>query len=152
MIAGEMFQLGVVVRDLEAAMRHWGTVTGGREFLRIDTDYQAIHRGEEVHVANRNAFVPWGNVMVELVEPGRHEGLQWEWLSTRGEGLFHYGFATDDMTQRYPGKGVVFEPLSGEPPHIVFLDTADELGYYLELFPTDRAAALFERVREAEVR
>ena len=147
MINGRVFQLGVVVRDLDIAMRHWGSVTGTSEFMRIDTDYQALYRGEEVHIANRNAFAPWGEVMVELVEPGRHEGLAWDWLEQRGEGLFHLGFATDDMTKRFPGKGVVFEVLTGEPPHIVFLDTVDEVGHYLELLPTDRAGALFDRVR-----
>ena len=152
MIAGQLFQLGVVVGDLEAAMRHWGTVTGGSEFMRIDTDYAALFRGQEVHVANRNAFVPWGDVMVELVEPVRQEGIAWDWLQTRGEGMFHLGYATDDMDQRFPGKGVAFEVLTGEPPHIVFLDTADEIGYYLELIPTASATSLFDRVRAAEVR
>ena len=60
-------------------------------------------------IANRNAFAKWGDLYLEMVEPGIGEGNAREWLETRGEGIFHLGYATDDLAQRPDGAPVCFE-------------------------------------------
>ena len=78
-----------------------------------------------------------------MIEPGIGNSNAKEWLETRGEGIFHLGYATDDLDQRPGGVGVCFESLdtrlaSGKSA-IIHLDTVDQLGYFVEL--ADRALA-----------
>jgi hypothetical protein len=112
-------------------------------FLRMDTHYQGRYRNWTGTFANRNAFTRWGNVYLEMIEPGLGEGNAKEWLATRGEGIFHLGYATDDLDQRPEGVEVCFESLgaltSDGRPAVIHLDTVAQLGYFVEL--TDRPLA-----------
>lgn len=136
-IDGELYQLGIVVKDVEAAMVHYGRLLGVGPFMRVDTDYKARYRDWTGRVANRNAFAKWGNVYLELIEPGVGETNAKEWLNTRGEGIFHLGYAVDDVAMLPTGASVCFETLDQHMPDgkpmLVHLDTVGELGYFLEL-------------------
>lgn len=141
--SGDLYQIGVVVRNLEEGMARYSTLLGLGPYWRLDTHYQARYRDWTGTIANRNAFARWGDLYLEMIEPGLGQGNAREWLETRGEGIFHLGYATDDLTQRPGGVQVCFEPLdtrtaSGEVA-VFHLDTVDQLGYYVEL--TDRALA-----------
>jgi hypothetical protein len=76
-----------------------------------------------------------------MVEPGLGEGNAKEWLRTRGEGIFHLGYAVDDIRRRPEGVECVFESWSSRLPNgdaaVIHLDTVDQLGYFIEL--SDRA-------------
>src|SRR4051794_7420462 len=139
-IDGKLYHLGVVVRDIDAAMGRYRTLLGVPSFHRLDTNYQARHRDWRGTIANRNAFGRWGDLVVELVEPGLGNGPAGEFLERRGEGIFHVGYATDDPTQRPGGVSACFEVLSSVRPDgtfgIVYLDTVDALGFFLELVHT----------------
>lgn len=140
---GELYQIGVVVRSLEQGMAHYASLLGLGPYARIDTDYTGRYRDWTGRIANRNAFARWGKLYLELIEPGIGQSNAREWLETRGEGIFHLGYATDDLDQRPGGVAVCFESLdtrlpSGKPA-IIHLDTVDQLGYFLEL--ADRALA-----------
>ena len=149
MFAGDFYQIGVVVRDLERGMEQYRRLLGLGPFMQIRTDYHARYRGWEGRIANRNAFAKWGDVYLELVEPGIGEGNAREWLETRGEGIFHLGYATDDLSQRPGGAPVCFESfgatLANGGPAVIHLDTVAQLGYFVEL--SDRA--LVNRLNEA---
>ena len=136
-IDGELYQLGIVVRDLDAAMDHYRRVLGVGPFWRLDTDYLARYRDWTGRVANRNAFAKWGNIYLELIEPGIGHTNAREWLDAKGDGIFHLGYAVDDVTALPEGASVCFESLNADapesPPMVVHLDTAEELGYFLEL-------------------
>ena len=110
-------------------------------FWRLDTHYEGRYRDWTGTFANRNAFTKWGDIYLELVEPGLGEGNAKEWLRTRGEGIFHLGYAVDDMRRRPEGVECVFETFGGRlangDPAVIHLDTVDQLGYYVEL--SDRA-------------
>ncbi|HZV08302.1 MAG TPA: hypothetical protein VFF94_01035, partial [Novosphingobium sp.] len=88
-------------------------------------------------IANRNAFTRWGAAYLEMIEPGVGESNAKEWLHTRGEGIFHLGYAVDDMTQRPGGAPCVFESwgarLANGEAAVIHLDTVAELGYFTEL-------------------
>jgi len=138
---GRLYQIGVVVRQLEAGMAHYSTLLGLGPFARIDTSYTARYRDWTGHVANRNAFARWGALYLEMIEPGEGLTNAREWLETRGEGIFHLGYATDDLAQRPAGADVCFETLDtlteqGRPA-IIHLDTVAQLGHFTEL--ADRA-------------
>jgi len=142
-IRGDFFQIGVVVRDLERGMAHYRDLLGLGPFMRIDTHYEGRYRNWTGTFANRNAFTRWGNVYLEMIEPGLGEGNAKEWLRTRGEGIFHLGYATDDLDQRPEGVEVCFESLGALTadgrPAVIHLDTVQQLGYFVEL--TDRPLA-----------
>lgn len=142
-IDGDLYQIGVVVRDIDAGMARYRSMFGLGPFWRLDTRYQGRYRDWTGTFANRNAFTRWGPVYLEMIEPGEGQGNAREWLETRGEGIFHLGYATDDLAQR-PGDSVVcFESFGARLPDggpaVIHLDTVAQLGYFVEL--SDRAPA-----------
>ncbi len=138
---GDFYQIGVVVRDLERGMEQYRKLLGLGPFMQIQTNYLGRYRGWEGTIANRNAFAKWDNLYLELVEPGLGAGNAREWLETRGEGIFHLGYATDDLSQRPGGVPVCFESFGATLPNgdaaVIHLDTVQQLGYFVEL--SDRA-------------
>ena len=138
---GELYQIGVVVRDIEQGMAQYRRLLGLGPFWRLDTRYEGRYRDWTGIFANRNAFARWGDLYLEMIEPGEGLGNAREWLETRGEGIFHLGYATDDLSQRPDGVGVCFESFGARLPSgdaaVIHLDTVDQLGYFVEL--SDRA-------------
>lgn len=132
-----LHQVGVIVRDLEQGMARYRDLLGLGPFMTMRTNYEARFHDWRGTVANHNAFAKWGDLYLEMVEPGIGEGVHRHWLETRGEGIFHLGFWTDDMSQRPGGAAVCFESMGAVNPdgsaRIIMLDTLDELGWYIEL-------------------
>lgn len=151
---GKLSQIGIVCADLDEAMARYGHMLGVGGWKRLDTDYTARFRDWTGRVANHNAFAPWGDIHIELVQPGEGGGIAKDWLQTRGEGIFHFAFGTEDTSQRPGGAEVVFANLdrllpSGEP-EIIMLDTVEQLGWYMEIVPQAMADSLNARVRSAD--
>jgi len=138
---GDFYQIGVVVRDIDAGMAHYRNLLGLGPFWRLDTDYEGRYRDWSGRFANRNAFTKWGDVYLEMIEPVVGHGNAREWLEMRGEGIFHLGYAVDDLSQRPDGVECVFESWGARIPNgdpaVIHLDTVEQLGYYVEL--SDRA-------------
>ena len=138
---GDFYQIGVVVRDIDAGMAHYRNLLGLGPFWRLDTDYEGRYRDWSGRFANRNAFTKWGDVYLEMIEPVVGYGNAREWLEMRGEGIFHLGYAVDDLSQRPDGVECVFESWGARMPNgdpaVIHLDTVEQLGYYVEL--SDRA-------------
>ena len=136
-IRGDLFQLGMVVHDIDEAMERYRRVFGLGPFIRHDTHYNARYRDWHGVIANRNAFARWGDWWLEMVEPGQGEGNAKEWLRERGEGIFHLGFAVDDVDAYPPQWPAVFESLDTKTEDgrtaVVHLDTVADLGYFTEL-------------------
>ena len=139
--SGDFYQIGVVVRDIDAGMAHYRNLLGLGPFWRLDTDYEGRNRDWSGRFANRNAFTKWGDVYLEMIEPVVGHGNAREWLEMRGEGIFHLGYAVDDLSQRPDGVECVFESWGARMPNgdpaVIHLDTVEQLGYYVEL--SDRA-------------
>ena len=118
---------------------------GGLEAVTAD-----VHRPESVRallgpgdvlVTTVGPFTRWGDVYLEMIEPVVGHGNAREWLEMRGEGIFHLGYAVDDLSQRPDGVECVFESWGARMPNgdpaVIHLDTVEQLGYYVEL--SDRA-------------
>lgn len=139
--SGDFYQIGIVVRDIDQGMDHYRNLLGLGPFWRLDTDYEGRYRNWRGRFANKNAFTRWGDVYLEMIQPVIGEGNAKEWLETRGEGIFHLGYAVDDMTQRPSGVECVFESWGATLPNgdaaVIHLDTVPQLGYFVEL--SDRA-------------
>lgn len=138
---GDFYQVGVVVRNIEEGMERYRKLLGLGPFWRLDTDYDGRYRQWRGRFANKNAFTRWGDVYLEMIEPVVGEGNAKEWLETRGEGIFHLGYAVDDLTQRPAGVECVFaswgSTLANGDPAVIHLDTVAQLGYYVELSDRD---------------
>ncbi len=149
-IDGRLYHLGIVVRDIDDGMVAYRRLLGVPAFHRLDTNYHARHRDWEGTIANRNAFGKWGDLIVELVEPGLGRGPAHEYLNLRGPGIFHVGYATDNPAQTPGGIRPCFEVhptrrLDGTFG-IVYLDTLELLGFYVELVETPSAQRIIATV------
>jgi hypothetical protein len=134
---GDLYQVGVVVRNIEQGMARYRALLGLGPFWRLDTNYHGRYRNWRGTFANKNAFARWGDLYLEMIEPGLGEGNAKEWLETRGEGIFHVGYATDNLDQRPGGVEVCFESFGAlnadGKAAVIHLDTVDQLGYFVEL-------------------
>lgn len=156
LVAGDFFQIGVVVRDIDEGMARYQQTLGVGPFWRLDTDYEGRYRNWRGRLANRNAFARWGNVYLEMVQPVIGEGNAREWLETRGEGIVHLGYATDDLAQRPADAECVFESWRARTPDggaaVIHLDTVAHFGYFLELTYRPIAAGLNDQIDRELVR
>lgn len=101
-ILGPATQLGFVVRDIEAAMRHWIDVFGVGPFIFMERGVSqpvgvTHHRGEPVQVELRLAFAYMGDVQIELIEQTNDASSPYkDFLEAGCEGLQHLGFWVHD--------------------------------------------------------
>lgn len=94
-------EIGIAVRDLEAA-------------TALLVDLFGVEVGDLVDVPQydmRFRMLRLGKVDLEVMEPSADQGVIWEFLEQRGQGLHHIAFAVDDieeMTATLGTKGVSF--------------------------------------------
>ncbi|MFV0645928.1 MAG: VOC family protein [Sphingomonadaceae bacterium] len=152
-IRGDFYQVGVVVRDIDEGMDRYRRLFGLGPFWRLDTNYHGSYRDWTGNVANSNAFTRWGDLWLEMVAPGIGNSNAREWLETRGEGIFHLGFAVDDVMDHPTEWPVCFQPLSTKTddgrPALVHLDTVADFGFFTELSDRDLVEKLNARIAEA---
>jgi methylmalonyl-CoA/ethylmalonyl-CoA epimerase len=95
-------QVAVVVRDVDAAMKHYWEVLGigpwdVRHFRNESVRDFHVH-GERV--AEEFEFicaVCWeGDVELELIQPVKGPNIYWDFLNTKGEGLHHIKEIVED--------------------------------------------------------
>ena len=80
--------IGIVVKDLEKAIKVYSDVLG----LKVDK----IEQVEEFKV--KIAFLPVGEVLVELLEPIGPGTVQ-DFLTEHGEGLYHICYKVTDIDE-----------------------------------------------------
>jgi len=99
-LAAPIKQCAVVVRDLDAAVRHWteqlgiGPWTGYR--LAAPRLQEMRYHGEEVEFSLRHALAWQGELQFELVEPLSGPSIFVDHLNAYGEGLHHVGKYVSD--------------------------------------------------------
>jgi hypothetical protein len=96
---GHFDQLGYVVPDIHAAMRHWTEVLGvGPFFLMPDVAIEGAYEGDEIAtVAMTVAFSYVGDTQIELIQPlGDTPSPYRTFAQTHGDGLHHICRFTDN--------------------------------------------------------
>jgi hypothetical protein len=98
---GQVRQLGFVVRDLEAAMKHWVETMRVGPFFHFDRgpmlDYR--YRGEPHDIWMSAAFAQCGPMQIELIQPRDDTPSMWrDFLRDGHEGLQHIAFWEDAST------------------------------------------------------
>lgn len=157
-IFGPLRQMGYVVPDIEAAMRHWIDVCGVGPWFYFDhysvsdwnyrgTPYPAIH----VSVALSN----WGDVQIELIQQRCDTPSMFrDFIAAGGNGLQHWAVWPqnyDEVLGRALGLGFAVAQ-SGATPRgrAAFLTKGGNDGTVVELSETGQARLEFAaRIRDA---
>ena len=146
-LLGPATQLGFVVRDVEAAMRHWIDVFGVGPFICMEHGTSqpppvTYMRGEPVSVELKLGFAFMGEVQIELIEQRNDAPSPYtEFLAAGREGLQHLGFWMHDHAQATRVvEGAGYKPVyeirvAGQDLPIVYYDSPAVYGPMLELVP-----------------
>ena len=84
---GDVIELSVVVRDLEAAIERYTKLFG----------VKVHHRGESKEFGFKNAILPLGNGHIEFLEPTDPNKAVGKFLAKKGEGVYLVGFECTDV-------------------------------------------------------
>ena len=98
-------QIGVIVRDLEAALAFYEALglgpfkTSAGAAPIVDRE---VYGKPAPDVKNRIATTRLGQVELELVQPVSGASMQREFLERHGEGVNHLGFVVEDLEAEVP--------------------------------------------------
>lgn len=130
--------IGVVVKDLEAAMGNYARVLGVTEWQVAEvSDDAARSHGRTNAGGYRSARGVAGAIPYELVQPTTGETAFKEFLLTKGEGICFLSFVVDEVPQLDLTVAHEIRAAQGEARQ--FLDTRKVLGGYLVEFTTTAA-------------
>lgn len=141
-VFGKVCQNGYVVRDIEAAMKHWIDVMGVGPWFYIEdvkTDWFK-HRGVESDVKMSIALANSGDLQIELIQQ-RNEApsMYKEFLDAGLEGMQHMSYWTLDYQGLYDkalslGYVVGHEgAIGGEKGRFAYFDTQAHPGTIVEI-------------------
>ena len=123
---GDIIELSVVVRDLEAAVKRFGDLYG----LKVNS------RTESVEFGFKNAILPLGKGHIELLQPTDPTKAVARYLEKHGEGVYLVGFDVEDI----PGaaghlrdKGVRFDQAGVDNGGIVWVHPSESHGVFVEM-------------------
>ena len=139
-----MLHIGIVVRDIEAAMDHWAEFLGLDEKPNIimangHPDNPTQYRGEPSGAIAKLAFFDLENIQVELIEPLGDDESHWrEFLEKRGEGVHHIGLRVTGIGEghldHFAEHGISVGQQGGwDGGEYSYMDTHDLLGVTVEL-------------------
>ena len=100
--------LGIVVRDLDAAIAHWAGLLG------IEAVHREVVEDQGVEVAE----FPVGESSVELITPVRDGTGIAKFLEKRGEGIHHVCYAVPDLDAELARLAAAGVALIDEKPRI----------------------------------
>jgi catechol 2,3-dioxygenase-like lactoylglutathione lyase family enzyme len=143
LLGGEIFQIGIVVRDLEAALTRYSTVLGAAPW-RCYRFSAAMHTSCEYR-GGPTAFSAGlalndQSPQLELVEPREGPSIHADWLTERGEGVHHVGVIVDSVPSAVSTMSRAGYPViqSGEgfgdegDGAYAYFDTVGDLGLVVE--------------------
>jgi len=145
----EILQVGLVVKDVDAAIRKYQDVCriGPWEILLMDKSnmHDTRLRGEKVEFSMKVAFTNVGSVQLELIEPLNDENIYAEFLRENGEGMHHIAFAVDDFDEtkavlKANGVGVLQDGITCEGMEFAYLDTVDAMSCIAELYKIPKSS------------
>ncbi len=122
---GDVIELSVVVRDLEAAVKRFGDLYG----LEVNS------RSESPEFGFTNAILPLGKGHIELIEPTDPTKAVARYLEKHGEGVYLVGFDVPDVPDavgRLREQGVRVGQPTPESP-IAWVHPSESHGVFVEM-------------------
>lgn len=122
---GDVIELSVVVRDLEAAVKRFGNLYG----LEVNS------RSESAEFGFKNAILPLGKGHIELMQPTDPTKAVARYLEKHGEGVYLVGFDVEnvpDRVRRLREQGVrVAQPTPDAP--LAWVHPSESHGVFVEM-------------------
>ena len=158
---GKVCQNGYVVRDIEAALKHWTEVLGVGPFYYIDRvkcDW-FTYRGKPSPVEMSIALGNTGDLQIELIQQRNDApSMYMDFLKAGREGLQHMSYWTTDYQAAYDraiaaGYKVGHEgQIGGEQGRFVYFDTETHPGTVIEMSDISGSKGqFFEHIRKAAI-
>jgi len=124
-VLGDIIELSVVVKDLEAAIKRFEALF----------DLKVYQRGESEEFGFKNAILPLGKGHIELMQPTDPAKAVGRFLESRGEGVYLVGFDVEEIPEKVRklrDKGVrVAQPTPDVP--LAWVHPKDAHGLFVEL-------------------
>jgi methylmalonyl-CoA/ethylmalonyl-CoA epimerase len=140
-------QVGIVVRDIEKTSKAYAAAFGIEapawswtdSFEEARTEY----RGEPTRARSKLAFMRFGSLDIELIEPDEGPSTWREFLDERGEGVHHIAFEIAGMKAQVAGAAAAGMPLLQKGEYsggrYAYVDASAELKVVVELLENDAA-------------
>lgn len=122
---GDVIELSVVVKDLEAAAKRFEDLFG----LKVHS------RSESEEFGFKNAILPLGKGHIELMEPTDPAKAVARYLEKHGEGVYLVGFNVEDVpgaVQTLRGKGVLVAQPGPDVP-LAWVHPRETHGVFVEM-------------------
>ena len=141
---GPTTQVGIVVRDAEAAVRAWTERFQLGPAKIVDwpppgsnLEESRTYHGQPGNFRMRLAFIETGSVQLEFIQPLEGDNIYSDWLEEHGEGLHHILFEVADPDAVAAGIDATVIQSGGSTlnPGAIwsYLDTQEMLGCIVEL-------------------
>lgn len=122
---GDVIELSIVVRDLEAAVKRFQSLYG----LEVNS------RSESMEFGFKNAILPLGKGHIELMEPTDPTKAVARHLEKRGEGVYLVGFDVEDVpgsVRRLREQGIRVAQPTPESP-LAWVHPSESHGVFVEM-------------------
>lgn len=138
-------QIGIVVRDIEKSSREFAEFFGIPVPTWVQTDAldkaQTRFHGAPSTARAKLAFMKFGGLDIELIEPDTEPSTWREHLDSRGEGVHHIAFVIDGMKQKVADLEAHGFPLQQKGEYTggryAYIETAKTLKTIVELLEND---------------
>ncbi len=147
-VANRIFQLGIVVDDVEETAKHYQNLLGLAPWMLVD--FQAPHVSNAQYlgaVSDHNndtviqvGYGNWAGLQIELLAPITGPSPHRDFLITKGAGAHHLSFGPverhDQLVQRYVNDGLSIQMQSdngGAGRTATYMASEEALGFVLEL-------------------
>jgi methylmalonyl-CoA/ethylmalonyl-CoA epimerase len=120
---GDVIELSIVVKDLEAAIERYSKLFGTK----------VHHRGESKEFGFKNAILPLGNGHIEFLEPTDPDKAVGKFLARKGEGVYLVGFECPDVPGAVAHLKSQGARVDGRRGDIAWVHPQDAHGVFVEL-------------------
>ena len=120
---GDVIELSIVVKDLEAAVKRFETLF----------DLKVYDRRENKDFGFKNAILPLGKGHIELMQPTDPSKAVARFLETHGEGVYLVGFEVEDVgasAEKLKERGA---RVTLHPGAVAWVHPKDAHGVFVEL-------------------
>ena len=104
-----MVQVGIIVRDIDKASGEYAEFFGiEKPAVKVTDAYETAeteYKGEASPATAKLAFMDFGSLQVELIEPDEHPSTWREYLDEHGEGVHHIAFFINGMKAKIAALG-----------------------------------------------
>ena len=125
---GDIVELSVVVRDLDAAAAQFGKLFG-----------LSVHRRDvSERFGFKNAILPTGIGHIELMQPTDPDKAVGRFLARRGEGVYLVGFECADVTGSVAALRASGVQVDNPRPNLAWVHPRETHGLFVELRHRER--------------